>query len=84
MSLTLELPPELEAALTTEAAQAGLPLGDYLSRLISVAHSSGTVRTGADLVAYWKRHGLVGSRSDIEDSQAHARLLRERAERRQG
>ncbi len=42
----------------------------------SVAH------TGAQLVAYWKRNDLIGTRSDIDDSQLHAREIRHRAEHR--
>ncbi|HEV7669809.1 MAG TPA: hypothetical protein VGS22_14900 [Thermoanaerobaculia bacterium] len=38
--------------------------------------------TGAQLVAYWKRHGLIGTRPDIADSQTHARTVRHDAERR--
>jgi len=37
---------------------------------------------GADLVAYWQNGGLIGSRTDIVDAQAHARKLREEAEKR--
>jgi hypothetical protein len=37
-------------------------------------------RTGADLVAYWERSGVVGSRSETDDSAAHARELRDRAQ----
>lgn len=38
--------------------------------------------TGADLVAYWEREGLIGTRSDIKDSLEHARAVRRRAEKR--
>jgi predicted DNA-binding antitoxin AbrB/MazE fold protein len=38
---------------------------------------------GADLVAYWKKKGLIGTRPDITDSVAHARALRRQAETRQ-
>lgn len=38
--------------------------------------------SGAELVAYWRREGVIGSRPDIADSQAHARAARARAERR--
>jgi hypothetical protein len=37
---------------------------------------------GAEVVAYWERHGVLGSRPDITDSQAYARELRRQAERR--
>ncbi len=38
--------------------------------------------SGADLVAYWEQEGVIGSRPDITDSQAHARAIRHKAERR--
>jgi hypothetical protein len=37
---------------------------------------------GAELVAYWERHGLIGTRPDIKDSLEHAREIRRKAERR--
>src|SRR2546425_12708295 len=37
--------------------------------------------TGAEVVAYWERHGLLGTRPDISDSLEHARALRRKAER---
>ena len=37
---------------------------------------------GADLVAYWEKKGLIGTRPDIVDSVAHARRLRHQAETR--
>lgn len=43
---------------------------------------SGKLATGAELVAFWQRESVIGSRPDIEDSQAHARAIRERAEHR--
>jgi hypothetical protein len=83
MSLVLDLPEELAASLETEAARLGLSLSDYAVRLLTSAslHPS-QVRTGADLVAYWQAEGVVGTRPEIADSQAHARSIRKRAERR--
>lgn len=83
MPLTVELPDDLANALAGEASRAGLTLPDYAAHLLAVARpATSPVRTGADLVAYWQAEGLVGCRPDITDSQAHARQLRERAERR--
>jgi hypothetical protein len=45
MSLVLDLPPELEAELATEAARRGLPLPEYAVRLL----------------ANWQAQGLVGA-----------------------
>ncbi len=35
MTITLELPPELETKLTAEASRQGVPLSDYLLRVLS-------------------------------------------------
>jgi hypothetical protein len=83
MTLVLDLPPELETELAAEAARLGLPLSEYAVRLLAGGRgpSSGP-RSGADLLAYWRSEGLVGTRPDITDSAAHARALREEAQRR--
>ncbi len=83
MDVTLELPQELASALSDEASQRGLSLPDYALQLLSVGHPPDSpIRTGAELLAYWNREGVVGTRTDIADSQEHARSLREQAQRR--
>ena len=83
MSITLDLPQELESELATEATQLGLPLSEYVLRLLSTRSLVGPSPTnGAELVAYWQREGVIGTRPDIMDSQVHARQLRHKAERR--
>ena len=83
MSLLLDLPPELEAELATEAAQFGRPLPKYVLGLLATGRRQRVaVQTGAELVADWQSEGLVGNRPDIIDSQAHARAVRDQAERR--
>ncbi len=83
MSITLDLPEELVREISAEAAQLGLPLEEYIRRALSVGRTLERMpKTGADLVAYWEREGLIGSRPDIADSQEHARRLRARAEQR--
>ena len=85
MTLTLDLPQELERKLSAEAERLGLPLEQYALRRLDEAPPTSTdsrPKDGAQLVAYWRREGVIGSRSDIEDSQAHARELRRQAERR--
>jgi hypothetical protein len=80
MELVLHLPSELEAELATEAAQLGLPLSEYALRLIAAGRSAGpALRTGTELLGYWQSVGLVGTRPEMADSQAHARGLREQA-----
>lgn len=83
MSIVLDLPPELESELAAEAARLHLPLSEYASRLLVSGRSSEPKpSTGAELVAYWKDAGLIGTRPEIEDSGEHARELRKQAETR--
>ena len=83
MSVILNLPAELESELAAEAARLGLPLQDHLLRILEAGRGVGVPpHSGADLVAYWKTEGLVGTRPDIENSQEHARKLRQKAEAR--
>ena len=97
MTLTLELTPKHEQQLRAEAERRGLDEVSYAkSRLFDLDASdsdednalppSGPLPpangTGADLVAYWKREWLIGTRPDIKDSQAHAQAIRYKAERR--
>jgi hypothetical protein len=83
MSLVLELPPELENELAAEAARLGLPLPEYVLRLLTAGRGPNPMpRTGAELLTYWQEAGLIGTRREITDSAAHARALREEAQRR--
>ena len=83
MSLVLDLPPELETELAAEAARLNLPLPEYALRLLAGGRGpSPALRSGAELVAYWQREGLVGTRPEVADSPAHARALRGHAQRR--
>lgn len=82
MSVSLELPHDLEARLLREATDWGVPLSDYIIRLLSQGATSRQSMSGRDLVAYWDREGLIGTRTEIQDSQSHARELRAKAEHR--
>ena len=83
MTITLDLPQELERELAHEAARLGLPVEQYALRLLSRDRGAGDLpKTGAELVDYWRREGLIGYRPDISDSASHARRLRHKAERR--
>src|SRR5262245_19872147 len=86
VTLVLDLPPDLEARLTDEAARLNLPLAEYALRLLGTRayDHAGRPTTGAELVPYWQREGVIGSRPEIADSQAHARALRRQAEKRAG
>lgn len=82
MTLSIELPEELEIELAAEAERLGISLSEYTAQLLRERRPGGEIRTGADLVSYWRRENLIGTRPEIDDSQAHARRLREEAERR--
>lgn len=83
MNLTLELPIDLEQELSVEADRLGLPLPEYAVRLLySRQNFKNMPKTGAELVRYWEKVDVVGTRSDITDSQTYARQLRTDAENR--
>jgi hypothetical protein len=80
--ISLDLPEELVREMSAEAAQLGLPLADYIRRVLATRRTAGQMpKTGADLVAYWQTEGLIGCRPDITDSQQHARKLRAQSAR---
>jgi hypothetical protein len=83
MRLTLELPADLASALTPAAAHLGLSLSAYTLRLLATRILPVSMpTTGAELVAYGQREGVIGTRPEMTDSQAHARQRRHSAERR--
>ncbi len=88
MTLTLELPQELEQELSAEAARLGLPLAEYALRVLMhgrlPAPEGEIPRTGAEIVAYWEREDLLGTPSEATDPLEHARRLRQQAQRRFG
>ncbi|MGH3087443.1 MAG: hypothetical protein ACRDSJ_09020 [Rubrobacteraceae bacterium] len=84
MSITFDLPKELEDELSAEASRLGLSLPEYVVRILATASSRNfQPETGAQLVEFWRDEELVGSRPDITDSRTHARGLRRQAERRE-
>lgn len=87
MTISLELPHELEHELTGEAERLGLPLAEYALRVLSTGVRPGPgaesgPRTGVELVAFWQREELIGTRQGITDSSGHGRRLRRDAEQR--
>jgi hypothetical protein len=108
MTMTLELPPDLEERVNREAARQGLSPSEYVIELVRSSTpdepaadeeplTPEDVRelldgpwpddeprptNGAELVAYWERHGLIGSRPDIKDSLEYVQEMRRKAERR--
>jgi len=85
MTITLELPQELEDEFAAEAERLHLSLAEYVLRVLVAGRVvASTPRTGADILASWQREGLIGTRSDVAvaDIPQYARELRQRAERR--
>lgn len=86
MTITLNLPADLEQELSAAAARLGIPLSEYALRVLAenraLITGSEAPLTGAELVAYWEREGLIGSRPDVEDPVDFARALREQAQNR--
>ena len=70
--------------MAVEASKRKLALSEYASRLLATRYvpANKLPKTGAELVAYWQKEGVIGSRTDITDSQAYARNLRRQAENR--
>jgi hypothetical protein len=83
MSLVLDLPPELETELTAEAERLHLSLSEYAVRVLAGQSHGARPHNGAELVAYWEREGLIGTRPEIADAAEHAREIRKQAERRE-
>jgi hypothetical protein len=86
MTITLNLPTRLERKLSAKAAEWGLSAPEVVLRILEdglseTGHES-RPKTGAELVAYLQREGIIGSKSDIKDAQAYARKLRRRASSR--
>ncbi len=83
MTISLDLPSELENELSAEASQLELPLSEYILRVLSFRpFLRNSPKTGVELVAYWESVGVINSRPDIADSQEHARRLRDQTEHR--
>lgn len=84
MTLTLELPPDLEARLQSESARRGLsPSECVLEVLDTTIPDAPPPSTPSELVDYWEREGVLGiwaDRTDIPDSPEYARQLRHQAE----
>ena len=80
MTLTLELPSELEHELAEEAERRGLSLSEYALLVLATGITPEKIpAVGRELVAFWTEQGLIGSRPDIHDTQAFAHSLREQA-----
>ena len=84
MTVSLNLPSDLEAELSIEASDLKLPLTEYILRILSLRpFLPNPPKTGTEVVAYWESIGVIGSRTDILNSQDYARQLRHQAETRE-
>ena len=82
MSITLDLPSDLEEELAHEASELKLPLAEYVLRVLSCRTVlQNPPKTGLDLVAYWESVGVINSRPEIADSQEYAHKLRDQTKR---
>ena len=84
MTLTIELSSEEELRLAEAANRRGLPADEFVREIVraQIEITRHYPSTGSELVDYWKREGVIGTRPDLSDSVAHAREIRSRAERR--
>jgi hypothetical protein len=83
MSIILKLPPDLENELAAEAERFRLPLSEYAACVLATGRTATDApKTGAKLVAYWRREGVIGTRPDIMDSRKRTREIRWNAEKR--
>lgn len=86
MTLTLDLPPALEARLEAEAAKRNEPVETFaVAWLEETLPEKPRSQTGAELVARLEEEGILGmwaDRADIGDSLEYARKLRSQAETR--
>lgn len=84
MNINLNLPPELENKLHSEASRLNLPLSEYILRIFFTRKVIDNLpKTGAELVTYWQNEDVINSCPDITDSQVYARELRHQAETRE-
>ena len=86
MTIMLDLPTELEARLEAKALKRDKPFEQYVLSLIEdslpALSPMPELKTGADVVAFWKANGLIGDwaeREDIGDNLEYARELRRNA-----
>ena len=75
MSIVLDLPHKLLKELNSEAAKQNQDLNEYLTQLIQRGRTV-QFSTTSDILAYWKKEGLIGTRPASTDSQKVARQLR--------
>jgi len=85
MTLTIELTPEQEATLQAQANAAGMEASEYARQLLaSDLVIERRPMSGAEMIAHWKRDGVLGSYGDMDvDAPELARRIRERGHMRE-
>lgn len=68
--------------MAQKADQLGISLHEYVMHILNAEKNQKDIRTGSELVAYWTRGNLIGTRPEIQNSQQHARDIRTQAEKR--
>ena len=85
MTFTLELPDalakQLQALPTEKVSSVHAAALDAIEEQIQAQPEQ--IKTGAQLVDFWKRNGLIGFRSDIKDTDAEYARLREKSNTRE-
>ncbi len=85
MRITIDLPEDVADRLSREAAEAGFSLAGHIIRVLAkrpVASAPEPPIAGGELVEYWTREGIIGSRTDIDDPARFSRALRTASENR--
>jgi len=79
MTITVELTPEQETRLMSEANKRGVKPEEYASELLAYSLTS-LPKTPQELYAFWEKEGVFGLWADYpEDSPELARKLRREA-----
>lgn len=66
MTITIDLPMEIQVRLAEEAKPANISQDLLASQLIAMSLPPAEFNTGTEAVAYWKQIGLVGMWADRE------------------
>lgn len=86
MTYKIELSGDLEKRAKRAATRRRLSVQKFLREVVTRAlQSDSAPKSGAELVEYWEREGVIGiwaDRADIGDSARYARALRKQAEQR--
>ena len=88
MSITIDVPPELEAELREAARQKGFSVESFVLDLARQKVQPTRAMTGADALAFWDREDCLGLFTESPDSVGLVRRWRDeedsRLERRLG